>query len=90
MAPISQSGMIEIARRIARKMERSTETVRMTLKTYDIEHPDRAIFPPSTAPLDESTKAKIYRLYNHGRGVSAEKLADQFDAPGESRTFEPT
>ena len=79
MAPISQSGMIEIARRIARKMERSTETVRMTLKTYDSEHPDRAIFPPSTAPLDESTKAKIYRLYNHGRGVSAEKLAAQFD-----------
>jgi RNA polymerase primary sigma factor len=79
MAPISQSGMIEIARRIARKMERSTETVRITLKTYDVEHPDRAIFPPSTAPLDEATKAKIYRLYNHGRGVSAEKLADQFD-----------
>jgi RNA polymerase primary sigma factor len=32
MAPISQSGMIEIARRIARKMERSTETIRMNLK----------------------------------------------------------
>ena len=30
-------------------MERSTETVRLTLKTYDRDHPDRAIFPPSTA-----------------------------------------
>ncbi len=79
MAPIGQAGPIEIARRIARKMERSTETVRMTLKAYDAEHPDRAIFPPSTAPLDEATKAKIYRLYNHGRGVSAENLAAQFD-----------
>ena len=79
MAPIGQSGLIEIARRIARKMERSTETVRMTLKSYDLEHPDRAIFPPSTAPLDEPTKSKIYRLYNHGRGVSAENLAVQFD-----------
>jgi RNA polymerase primary sigma factor len=78
MAPIAQSGLVEIARRIARKMERSTETIRMTLKTYDLEHPDRAIFPPSTAPLDEPTKAKIYRLFNHGRGVSAENLAAQF------------
>ena len=50
MAPIGQAGLVEIARRIARKMERSTETVRMTLKTYDLEHPDRAIFPPSTGP----------------------------------------
>ncbi len=79
MAPIGHAGPVEIARRIARKMDRSVETVRMTLKTYDLEHPDRAIFPPSTAPLDESTKAKIYRFYNHGRGVSAENLAAQFD-----------
>ncbi len=79
MAPIGRAGLVEIARRIARKMERSTETVRMTLKTYDLEHPDRAIFPPSTAALDETTKAKIHRLYNHGRGVSAENLAAQFD-----------
>ena len=79
MAPIGQAGLIEIARRIAKKMERSTETVRMTLKTYDLEHPDRAIFPPTANPLDETTKAKIYRLYNHGRGVSAENLAVQFD-----------
>ncbi len=79
MAPIGQAGLIEIARRIARKMDRSTETVRTTLKAYDLEHPDRAIFPPSSAPLDEATKAKIYRLYNHGRGISAEVLAVQFD-----------
>jgi RNA polymerase primary sigma factor len=78
MAPVGQAGLIEIARRIARKMERSTETVRMTLKTYDLENPDRAIFKNSTTPLDEVTKAKIYRLYNHGRGVSAENLASQF------------
>jgi len=60
-------------------MDRSVETVRTTLKAYDLEHPDRAIFAPSTAPLDESSKAKILRLYNHGRGVSVENLASQFD-----------
>ena len=72
-------GLIEIARRIARKMERSTETIRTTLKAYDREHPDRAIFPPSTAPLDETDKAKIHRLYAGGRGVSVEVLATQFN-----------
>jgi RNA polymerase primary sigma factor len=78
MAPVGEAGLIEISRRIGKKLNRSTETVRMTLKTYDQENPDRAIFKNSTAPLDEATKAKIYRLYNHGRGVSAENLATQF------------
>jgi RNA polymerase primary sigma factor len=78
MAPVGQSGLIEIARRIARKLNRSTETIRMTLKTYDLENPDRAIFKNASTPLDEATKAKIYRLYNHGRGISAENLATQF------------
>ena len=79
MAKVGRSyGLIEIARRIARKMERSTETVRTTLKAYDREHPDRAIFPTSTAPLDESDKAQIHRLYAGGRGVSADNLAVQF------------
>ncbi len=77
MASISGRGRLaEIARRIARKMERSPETIRMTLKTYDRDHPDRPIFPPSTAPLDEEAKAKIHRL--HRMGVSAESLASQF------------
>ncbi len=70
-------GLVEIARRIARKMGRSTETVRATLKAYDRDHPDRAIFPPSTGPLDEEAKGQIYRLYR--RGVSVEVLAGQFD-----------
>ena len=76
MAQIDQAGLVQIARRIARKMARSTETVRSTLKAYDLEHPDRAIFPPSLAPLDEAAKGQIYRLYR--RGVSAEVLAGQF------------
>jgi len=66
-------GLIEIARRIARKMARSTETVRLTLKAYDREHPDRAIFGRSTTPLDDDAKAQIY--LRHRMGVSAENLA---------------
>lgn len=84
MAVAGQFGLVEIARRIARKMSRSTETVRTMLKTYDRDHPDRAIFPAATSPLDdesperrEEAKSQIYRLYR--RGVSVEVLASQFD-----------
>ncbi|WP_165069495.1 sigma-70 family RNA polymerase sigma factor [Paludisphaera rhizosphaerae] len=69
-------GLIEVARRIARKMARSTETVRLTLKAYDREHPDRAIFGPSSPPLDDDAKAQIY--LRHRMGVSADNLAVEF------------
>jgi RNA polymerase primary sigma factor len=71
-----QGSLAEIARRIARKMERSPETIRMTLKAFDHEHPDRAIFAPHPGPLDDEAKAKIYRHYR--LGVSVENLAAQF------------
>jgi RNA polymerase primary sigma factor len=72
----SQGNLAEIARRIARKMDRSPETIRTTLRTYDREHPDRAIFTPASGPLDDEAKAKIYRLYR--LGASVENLARQF------------
>jgi len=71
-----QVGLVEVARRIARKMERSTETIRLTLKAYDREHPDRAIFAPSAAALDEDAKGQIYLKYR--MGVSVDVLAAQF------------
>src|SRR5262245_29953248 len=71
-----QAGLVEIARRIARKMSRSTETIRLTLKSYDRENPDRAIFPTSVPPLDDDAKAQIYRRFR--MGVSAEVLARQY------------
>ena len=79
MAAVDGAGLVQIARRIAKKLGRSTETVRTTLKAYDRDHPDRAIFPPASAPLDDATKGRIYRLFNHGRGVPVEALAQQFD-----------
>ncbi len=71
-----QAGLVEIARRIARKMSRSTETIRLALKTYDREHPDRAIFPNTAPPLDDEAKAQIYLRFR--MGVSAEVLARQY------------
>jgi RNA polymerase sigma factor (sigma-70 family) len=71
-----QTGLVEIARRIARKMSRSTETIRLTLKAYDRDHEDRAIFPSSTPALDDEAKTQIYRRFR--MGVSAEVLARQY------------
>jgi len=71
-----QAGLVEIARRIARKMARSTETIRLTLKAYDRDHPDRAIFPNSPPLLDDDAKAQIYRRFR--MGVSVEILARQY------------
>ncbi|MFI5460876.1 MAG: sigma-70 family RNA polymerase sigma factor [Isosphaerales bacterium] len=71
-----QASLVEIARRIARKMSRSTETIRLTLKAYDRDHSDRAIFPHSVPSLDDEAKAQIYRRFR--MGVSAEVLARQY------------
>ena len=76
MAAVRQASSTEIARRIARKMARSPETIRTTLKTYDREHPDRAIFPAASTPLDDEARAQLYRMYRTGTAV--EVLAKQF------------
>ena len=66
----------DIARRIAQKMNRSAETIRYTLKQFDQEHPDLAIFPTQVGPLTDETKQKIYEQYR--RDVPAEELAKRY------------
>ncbi len=63
----------EVTRRIARQMNRSVETIRYTLKHFDQKHPDLAIFPDRTGPLNRESKEAIYRQYR--RGVPVEELA---------------
>src|SRR4029079_4162781 len=63
----------DITKRIARKMGRSVETIRYTLKQFDQDHPDLALFPNSTGPLTDDSKKKIYQQYR--RGVPVETLA---------------
>jgi RNA polymerase sigma factor (sigma-70 family) len=63
----------EVTRRLAERMGRSVETIRYTLKQFDQEHPDAAVFPESTGPLDDAARKKIYQQYR--RGVSVEALA---------------
>jgi len=61
----------DVTRRVAKRMGRSVETVRYTLKQFDQEHPDLAVFPGLTGPLTEDTKKKIYQQYRRGATVDA-------------------
>lgn len=67
---LSNMGSItQISRRIARNVGRSAETVRYTIKNFDREHPDLALFPGLTGPLDAQTKDAIYSSYRRGTAV---------------------
>ena len=66
----------EVTRRLAENTGRSVETIRYTLKQFDQQHPDLAIFPDNHGPLRGDTKRKIYQLYH--RGESVDSLAKRF------------
>lgn len=66
----------EVSRRIARRLGRSPETVRYTIKNFDREHPEQALYPDVTGSLDETDKQQIYNSYR--RGVDVNTLAKDF------------
>lgn len=61
----------DVARRVAAQMNRSVEAVRYTLKQFDADHPESAVFPEQTGPLSEDIKTKIYQQYRLGEGIEA-------------------
>jgi len=66
----------DISRRLARRLGRSQETIRYTLKNYDREHPESAVFPFASAPLTDEQKGEIFRSFR--RGVPVERMARQY------------
>ena len=60
----------EIARRIAKQMSRSAETIRATLKEFDAANPDLAVFPNRMEPLRDAHKDKIYQQFRRGLSVA--------------------
>jgi RNA polymerase sigma factor (sigma-70 family) len=81
LSRVSGGTLTEVSRRIARRLGRSPETVRYTIKNFDREHPEQALFPTVTGPLDADTKQVIYSSYR--RGISVDTLAKRF---GRTRT----
>lgn len=70
------AGQSEVARRIAKHMNRSVETIRYTLKQFDRKFPDLAVFPANTGPLTSELKRKIYQ--DHRRGLSVPELSRRY------------
>jgi RNA polymerase sigma factor (sigma-70 family) len=75
-ARLGLGSLSEVSRRIARRLDRSTETVRYTIKNFDREHPEQALFPDVTGPLDDTAKQVIYNSYR--RGMNVDTLAKNF------------
>ncbi|MDR1052543.1 MAG: sigma-70 family RNA polymerase sigma factor [Planctomycetaceae bacterium] len=73
----SQLSPTEVAKRIARYMKRSVETVRYTVKTFDEHNADIQIFPNRHTPLDEDERYVIFQKYCGG--VTIEQLAKSYD-----------
>lgn len=70
------AGPAEVARRLSIKTGRSPETIRYTLKGFEEQHPELAIFPDNGGPLSEDDKQTIYQHYR--RGDSVEVLCKRF------------
>ena len=66
----------DVTKRLAKHAGRSVETIRYTLKQFDREHPDLAVFPDVSGPLREETKRKIYQQFRCGTQV--DELARKF------------
>lgn len=61
----------EVARRIASQMSRSVETIRYTIKQFDERHPDQAVFPNQTGPLNLEMKERMYADYLARKNVES-------------------
>jgi RNA polymerase primary sigma factor/RNA polymerase sigma factor len=69
-------GQSEISRRLAKRAGRSVETIRSTIRQFDKQHPELAVFPDLNGPLTEAQKTRIYQAFK--RGASVDKLTKQF------------
>jgi RNA polymerase sigma factor (sigma-70 family) len=69
----------EISRRIARKLNRSPATVLHTIRKYDQEHPESAIFGQAAEAVGEEERTRIVKLFR--RGVAIRTLAKRSCRP---------
>jgi RNA polymerase sigma factor (sigma-70 family) len=76
LAHVGGGTLTEVSRRIARRLGRSPETIRYTIKNFDRSYPDLALFPNVAGPLDAGTKETIYSSYR--RGIPVDTLARRF------------
>jgi RNA polymerase primary sigma factor len=66
----------EISRRLAKRSGRSVETIRSTIRQFDRQNPELAIFPDISGPLTDAQKTRVYQAFR--RGTSVDRLTKQF------------
>ena len=66
----------EVSRKLAENTGRSVETIRYTLKKFDEQNPDIALFPNRKTPMRDEDRRLIYQRFRVGESV--ETLAEQF------------
>lgn len=76
LGAIRGAPLVEVCRRISRKINRSVETIRQVIRTHDIQNPSEAIFKDATS-MPDPVKTQIYMQFI--QGASATKLAKEHD-----------
>ena len=61
----------DIHRRIAKRLGRSVETIRYTIKQHDTDHPDVAVFTAEDGRLRPETCVRIFQFYQQGELVES-------------------
>jgi len=69
--------LTDVSRRLAGELHRSAEAVRYTIKNYDRNHPELAVYPMRNGPLDDAAKAEIFAAMQQ-EGSAVEALARKF------------
>jgi len=70
------SNLSEVARTVATEVNRSTETIRYTIKNFDRIYPKMAVFPDQREVLSDEDRRAMYQ--QHNRGVSTVVLAKRY------------
>ena len=73
---VGGAGPTDISRKLAVAFNRSAEAIRTTLKDYDRDHPENALFPDASSPLGRPQRQEIRRQFQ--KGVAADDLAKEF------------
>lgn len=61
----------DVHRRIAKRLNRSVETIRYTIKRHDQDHVDSAVFLPTDGRLRPETCERIFQFYRQGEAVDS-------------------
>ncbi len=70
------SNLSEVSRTVASEVNRSTETIRYSIKNFDRQFPKMAVFPDQREVLSDEDRRAMYQ--QHNRGVSTVVLAKRY------------